>query len=396
MTQKRKISVRKVLQFLVTIIVTAGCIVAISSASKLEDGKFINNIDIQIRNERKCRFIDKGEVLDILVNSRHADIKHIPVSKLDLHSMEQIVSTNPWVANAEIYVDNVHDLHVNLTQRVPVARVFEEDGNSYYLDTALKAMPLSDRYIYYTTVVTNVPVVKDDSAGIALRAQVLEVVRFVENSNFWKAQVSQIIMLPDSTFELVPVLGHQRILLGDTSMLGEKFGNLYAFYKNVSNRIGWDKYDVIDLRYKGQVVASPALPWKAPVDKAMSSMNWVKNIVGKDINTTEAAVPVSVPAAPKPQPASPEHAMATSAMGAVTERAKPVKTEVRAGVKAQAHTPPAKAPPPPAAKKMVQAEKKELKKDPVTKKAAPNEKKEEGATKEQTPKYLYKANNDNH
>jgi len=33
-------------------------------------------------------------------------------------------------------------------------------------------------------------------------------------------------------------------------------------------------------------VASPSLPWKAPVDRALSNMNWVQTIVG-DVSKTE-------------------------------------------------------------------------------------------------------------
>ncbi len=89
-------------------------------------------------------------------------------------------------------------------------------------------------------------------------------------------------------FELVPVLGSHKILLGDLSNLSEKLENVYTFYQNVLNKIGWDKYTLIDARYKNQVVASPSLPWKAPVDRALSNMNWVKTIVG-DLKVDEAA-----------------------------------------------------------------------------------------------------------
>jgi cell division protein FtsQ len=355
MAEKRKISVRKILQFLLTLVVTAGCIVAVLSASRKEDEKYIRNIDIRIKNENKCRFIDKAAIMDLVANDKHIDLRHIPASQLDLHGMEEAIAANPWVGRAEIYVDNLHDLHLNVTQRVPVARVFDSDTNSYYLDTALQIMPLSDRYVHYTTVVTNVPVLKDkDSASNVIKAEVVKVVRFIERDTFWNAQVSQIIMQPGGTFELVPVLGHQRILIGDTSMLKEKFANLFAFYKSVLNRIGWGKYDVIDVRYKGQVVASPALPWNAPVDKAMSNMNWVKSIIGKDSN----AAPVQPVAASTPPPAPAKKVLVPA----------PVKAEPKkAGSPAKpvAHAPPAKATP--NVKKDLKVVKKETKKETVKK-----------------------------
>ena len=77
----------------------------------------------------------------------------------------------------------------------------------------------------------------------------------------------------------MPVLGQQRIIFGDTSRIKEKFSNLYSFYTNVLNRVGWDKYETLDVRFKGQVVAAPSLPYKGPVDKAATGMNWINSIV---------------------------------------------------------------------------------------------------------------------
>ncbi len=278
MSKKRKISIRRILQLLVTIIVSAGSVIAITSASKIENAKKINGIDVQIKND-KYHFVDKQQILDMLISNRHIDTAHLTMDKLDIHSMEKIVTANPWIADAQVFVDNSHILHVFATQRVPVARVFEQNGSSYYIDATTYTMPLSTKYVYYTTVVTNVPELRDDSMSNALKAEIITLVRHIAADTFWNAQTSQIILDSDYSFELVPVLGNQRIILGDTSRLNEKFNDLFLFYKNVLSKIGWDKYDMLDVRFKGQVVASPSLPWKAPVDKAMSNMNWVKSII---------------------------------------------------------------------------------------------------------------------
>jgi cell division protein FtsQ len=279
MEQKRKISIRKILQVLLTLLVTGGCIVALLSASRIEDNKHLAGMEVHISNGSKYHFLDDKQVMDMVVNNRHLDINHIPLNKLDIRTMENIVASNPWVANAEAFIDNKHVLQLYVTQRVPVVRVFEKEGGSYYLDAMLSEMPLSDNYVHYTAVVTNVPELKDDSTGRSFKTQIVTLVKFIERDTFWNAQVSQIIMDSNSIFEFVPVMGSQRVIIGDTSRLKDKFENLMIFYKKVMNRIGWDKYEVLDLRYKGQVVASPSLPWKGPVDKTMSSMSWVKSII---------------------------------------------------------------------------------------------------------------------
>ncbi|MBA3828001.1 MAG: hypothetical protein H0X33_03610 [Taibaiella sp.] len=304
MSQKRKISIRKVVQVFVTLVTCTACTMGILSASKIENKRKLTGINIYIQNGNKYHFINKGDVMNMLIASRHIDVAHLTMSNLDIHTMENIVLANPWVADAQVYVDNTHKMHVNIVQRVPVARVFEANGNSYYLDTSLKTLPLSSGYVYYTTVVTNVPELHNDSTGASVKTQIIALVRQIEKDTFWRAQVSQIIMDSTGSFELVPVLGNQRILLGDTSNMKDKFASLFLFYKKVLNRVGWDKYEILDLRYNGQVVASPALAWKAPVDKAMSNMNWVKAVIDEGAkkegaDTSMAKVPAIKPLQPK-------------------------------------------------------------------------------------------------
>jgi len=284
MKLKRKISIRKILQVFVTIVVSTGCVIAIVSASKIEDNKTLASVAVHFKNDKKYHFIEEKEVMDLAISNRNIDIMHTPISQLDIHSMEQVIMQDPWVAHAQVYIDNNRVLQMYVTQRLPVARIFQKDTKSYYLDGSLSIMPLSTNYVYYTTVVTNVPELRNDSAGWALRQQIVSLVNTIQADSFWNAQISQVIVDSPGFFELVPVLGDQKILLGDATGVKDKLHNLFLFYKNVLNRIGWDKYETLDLRFNDQVVASPALPYTGPVDKAVDRMNWVNSIVETEAN----------------------------------------------------------------------------------------------------------------
>ncbi len=307
MKTKRKISIRKILQVVLTVLVSTGCIIAIVSASRIDDNQTATSVAVHIKNDKKYHFIEQKEIMDLAINNRNIDVEHTPLSKLDIHSMERLIEADPWVANAQVFVDNAHVLQMYVTQRIPVVRMFQTNSVSYYLDTTLSIMPLSTSNIYYTTVVTNVPELTNDSASWALRKQIVSLVQAIQADSFWSAQVSQVIVDSDATFELLPVLGDQRILFGDATRINEKLNNLFVFYKKVLNRIGWDKYETLDVRFKGQVVASPSLPYKGPVDKAIVNMNWINSIVetearkdsahGQDIKMKPAMV-AAVPIKP--------------------------------------------------------------------------------------------------
>jgi cell division protein FtsQ len=279
MSGKRKISIRKVIQTLVTLIVVTGCTMALISADRQQRNRRVKDVRIYLPNNKQVQFITEDAIREMLFTGRHLDPVNQKLNQLDVHSMESILQSNPWVREAQVYVDAQDRLHIIVRQRVPVVRVFQVNGDSYYLDTARRSMPVCPRFSSYVPVVTGAPKLGNDSAGDAVRGQIIGLVSYLSARSFWNAQVSQIAIRQDHDFELIPVLGSQRIILGDTNNLDEKLNNLFAFYKQVQNRLGWDQYRCIDLRYKGQVVASPALKWKVPVDRALSNVNWLKAIM---------------------------------------------------------------------------------------------------------------------
>lgn len=277
MAEKRKISIRKILQLLLTAVVGTCCVIAIVSASRLEGGLPLKGEpQVHISNNRKYHFIDQKEILKLAIKDRNVDVKNTAVSKLDVRGIERAIKADPWVADAQVYIDIDRVMHMYVTQRVPIARLFRENGDSYYMDSSLHTMPLSESHTYYTMVVTNVPDIVNDSVRRILMKKIATMVNVIRADSFWNAQVSHMNVDSVGEFELIPVLGNQRVRFGDTSRAKEKLGNLVAFYRNVLNRIGWDRYDLLDVRFKGQVVASPAL-FKED-EASFQKMNWVTSV----------------------------------------------------------------------------------------------------------------------
>lgn len=280
MSEKRKISTRKIIQTLATLVLVAGCVVVMLSASKAQEQKKVKGVRISIENEESCQFISKEEVNRSLFERRHIHPRQMAINNIDLKKMEHILSANPWIETAQVFLDNKSMLNIQVTQRVPQLRVFQKNGNSYYIDSSAHVLPLSDHYTHYELLFINVPELKDDSTDNALKRKMINIASLIKRDTFWQAQTAEIVVNSPEDFELIPVLGTHKIRLGNGDKLKEKLENVFAFYQNVLNKIGWDRYTVIDARFENQVVASPSLPWKAPVDRALTNMNWVKSIVG--------------------------------------------------------------------------------------------------------------------
>jgi cell division protein FtsQ len=76
----------------------------------------------------------------------------------------------------------------------------------------------------------------------------------LDSSEFWKAQIEQIYIGND--VELVPLAGSHIIVLGNFQDIDEKMNKLLVFYQHGLNKVGWNIYETINLKYKNQIVCS--------------------------------------------------------------------------------------------------------------------------------------------
>ncbi|MCC6185971.1 MAG: hypothetical protein IT256_02345 [Chitinophagaceae bacterium] len=282
MEAKRKISVRKIIQTLLTIVLVVSCVFVMMSAAEIQNKKRLSGLKIEVKNEDYCQFVSKDQIKIALFEKRHLSVNKLSLANVDIKKMEAILMTNPWIENAQIFVDNQKQLNIQVTQRKPQLRVFDQVGNTYYLDAAKQILPISENYTHYELLFINVPLIKDDSIGDLLKTKMINLAQYIKRDSFWQAQTAHILVNSINDFQLVPVIGKHKILLGSAENIDEQLENVFAFYKNILNKIGWEKYEIIDARYHNQIVTSPSLPWKAPVDRVLTNINWVKSIVGDE------------------------------------------------------------------------------------------------------------------
>ena len=63
-------------------------------------------------------------------------------------------------------------------------------------------------------------------------------------------------MHPDQEVELVPRVGNHRIMLGTLEGFEEQLAYLKLFYEQAIPKMGWEKYSMINLKYKNQIVCT--------------------------------------------------------------------------------------------------------------------------------------------
>lgn len=257
MAENKRYTFKKILLASVWIMLSVGLIVLLVAAITRKNNEAITGMEINISGVQNTYFINKADVVKILESVHGKKLEKADINSLDLSAMEKELEKNQWIKKAEIFIDNNNVLQINIDEREPIARIFTTTGASFYIDSSLMRLPLSDKFSVrlplFTSFPTDVIVLTKQDSSLLKEIKVMS--EYVGSDSFWMAQIEQIDITPEGTFELIPKLGNQIIRFGNTEDYQEKFNNLLAFYQQVQTRTGWNRYSVLDLRYSGQVVA---------------------------------------------------------------------------------------------------------------------------------------------
>lgn len=231
------------------------CIVLLVAAMKTKSSKTCTGIDVNIQGATQPVFIKKADVIDVL-NQNNIHMNET-LDAIDLRKAEEQLEHNAWIKDAQLFFDNQQTLHVNISERQPIARLFTLSGNSFYIDSTGLRLPVTEnataRIIVFTSFPSDKKILsKPDSLVLN---DVKTLAQYISTDSFLNKQTAQINITQQGTYEITPVVGDQIIRIGNADSLHEKFTKLLAFYKQVFSKVGFEKYSVIDVEYHGQVVA---------------------------------------------------------------------------------------------------------------------------------------------
>ncbi len=252
----KKLNWKKIFILTVWALAAVGVVVLLGASIRQKNNRKLKGVVVEIRGAEKHMFIDEQDVLQ-LVNSP-APVTGRPMRAVPLRKLEMQVKKNPWVNNAEMYFDNQQFLQVSIVEREPIARIFETNGQSYYIDSAMNRMPLSTKLTARVPVFTGYPASK--KLDTTLLQSVILLSRLMNADSFLTAQIAQVDIVANKKFEIIPVIGEHLVAFGDSSLAADKLHRLKAFYQKAWLQHGINTYKIISLEYKGQVVAIKESP----------------------------------------------------------------------------------------------------------------------------------------
>lgn len=221
-----------------------------------EDGLTITIVD----NEAQNQFVRERDVIELLFREfRHAIVGQ-PLELIDIEEVEQVLEEDIFIKDADVYVDALNKVHITIQQRLPIARIMDEQEEvSYYLDEEGARVRTSPKFTARVLVVTGkIGRYSDNYQNIPHHrlGKILKLVQYIDREPFWKAQIEQIHIDHSGEATLIPKVGDHDIKFGQPDQaIEDKFRRLAVFYQDGLPVEGWNKYKTINLAYKGQIVA---------------------------------------------------------------------------------------------------------------------------------------------
>ena len=201
--------------------------------------------------------IRQAEVEEILHKGFGFTLRGVHFDELDINRIERVLEADPFIKETEAYVDGGNNLQLEIVQREPVIRIIDAQNANYYLDSEGIRMPLSKHFTARVLVATgNIPPYSPDflKRKKYLLKDIFDLGTIIAANDFLNPLVEQVYVNKEGEMILVPKIGNQKILIGNMENIEDKLYRLEQFYKKALPFEGWDKYSLINLKFKNQII----------------------------------------------------------------------------------------------------------------------------------------------
>ncbi len=175
------------------LLIATGTVTLLVAAITKKRNDKCSGIHIHISGVKSHYFIDQEDVINSLQSKNKGNIEHCALRDIDLAAMEKILQKNKWIQKAELFFDNNNILQVKIAEREPVARIFTTSGASFYIDSSILRLPLSEKFSprlpVFTSFPTDVKVLTRKDSG--LLEQIRDIGEIINGDAFWMAQIEQ-------------------------------------------------------------------------------------------------------------------------------------------------------------------------------------------------------------
>ena len=191
----------------------------------------------------------------------------LKIKEVDTKAIQTQILTSQYIHDCQAYVSILGNIVVKARQCQPLLHVYYH-GKEFYIDREGKQLSLSKEgkshvmvanghFTQKDTVLAAIPNIHT-AENDSLRSN-YDIVKLWQLAHYldkkdYLALFDQIYIDRQGDLLLTPKLGTHVVNVGSPDNLDTKFKHLMALYKQALPRVGWDRYNLVTLKFKDQLV----------------------------------------------------------------------------------------------------------------------------------------------
>jgi cell division protein FtsQ len=243
---KKKSIFKTILKLLVFLGLAGYLVYALVGINRPKESPLCTGLDITIDEELCSDFINEREIRDLLEAKKLYPEGKV-LEEVDLTQLEEVLSASPYIADVLCFKTSEGRIAIKVTPRVPVLHVINNSGEDYYIDNCGGTMHRGQHTMDLPLMTGNAPIATSGSLYYNLG-------NYLRHDSYWNREIQEIHISDAGEIELTPRVGDFIILLGDTSKIDDKLSRMRTFYTEGLDKVGWNRYKVINLKFDGQVI----------------------------------------------------------------------------------------------------------------------------------------------
>lgn len=253
---------KKTIRIVASVLGIIGLLVCFGFAVVKQEKQEVKSFSVSINALEGDEFLSENDIKSMVTARLDTFLGKI-YSQVNLLEIERLVEQEAPVKNAEAYLEVNGNLKVEVALKTVIARVKPEDGKGYYIDKQGDIMPwvssFTPRVLMASGWLERYLVSTEPDISVSLRKKLFfsdmyDFSSLVYEDKFWSKQLVQVYINGDGDAELVCLIGNQKIVFGTLSNSKVKLEKLKMYYKQVVNKVGWNKYEEINLKFENQIV----------------------------------------------------------------------------------------------------------------------------------------------
>ena len=244
-------SVKKIIVFVSLLVAFVAVVWAFVFGNQKKSG-VCESLVVEVARDSEFAIID-DKTITAIVNNNGLNPIGKPIDKIRIDRIRQVVESNPCVEWAKCYLTKSGNLHIEAKEREPIFRIMGQQN--YFVDKT------GEKVAYNAPIPVFMPIVSGFLNRDTVGRELIDFVEFIKSDEFLSDLIQQIYIGENRSVELIPTVGNHKILMGrlyvenESYLFGKQMDRLKQFYESkVLDRLGWDNYSAIDLRFDKQIV----------------------------------------------------------------------------------------------------------------------------------------------